>query len=769
MFVHREMPSEPELREFAAVAGLRMPNRASWNSALRKVEAMKNAPSHRRARTIGAVFLGWYGWALLGCLLSAALLPVFAGGTLTNCTYESLSAALIGGGLVRFECDGTITLPDKLTINLTTVIDAVGHSVTLAGGTTNKPIFLVQTNVDLTLRSLTLSGAKNAKGGAIYSGGRVTLMNCTLSDNTATEGFGGAVFNASGATLFASGCSFTQNSATGTAGDDGAAGGEDYGMGKPGQNGGAGQPAYGGAIYNASPGANQVTLTNCVFSANAATGGNGGKGGDGGDGTFQGGNGGRGGAPGLAFGGAVHSEGTLDVRDCSFSENTSTGGAGGAGGAAGSGIWSAAQGSGAAGANAAGGAVYSAGTVVLMRSTFDENTVTGGAGEAGGVESGGEGLNGAVGGAARGGACGSVGTATAVNCTFYANVVTGGAAGAGGPGGMIGGDGGNGGSAWGGGIYSAGPASLTNCTLAANEVVGGAKGAAGEGFSSGEDGKAGSVRGANVAAETNPLLLRNSLLAGAAGLSNAYGTIVDGGHNLSSDATPPFAVGAQSTNNVDPQLDDFGAYGGLTDTLPLKRSSPALNQAAREISVPTDQRGVARTNAFNPLPDIGAFELQPVLISGRVSTLQPEIDIAVQLIAPTSTQTNLTSNGSFSFVSTEVGAQRVELAAPDNAASLPAQYYLYIPEFSEGVSNLIFYPRQSELAFGTPAATNQRRLLGVGLPSTTYYIQATAALANTAAVWQSLATNKSDANGAFEFVQTNATQFLQRFYRAVQP
>jgi len=717
-------------------------------------------------------FPGWLlasslRWILRSTWFLLAASPALAGGTLTNCTYESLSSALIGGGLVRFECDGTITVRDTLVINASTVLDAVGRTVTLSSGMTNRPLILIRPSVQLAARSLTLSGGQSTEGGAIYSEGSVVLDGCTLSDNTATQGRGGAVFVAQG-DLTASACAFSDNQAAGTDGEDGAAGDDDFGTGDDGEDGGQGQTAYGGAIYTAEPGL--VTLTNCVFEANTAIGGSGGTGGDGGSGTFQGGNGGRGGVPGGAYGGAIYSQGWLEVIDCTFAENTATGGDGGAGGAAGAGAWSSATGSGAPGGAASGGALYCAGTLVLTGSSLYGNTASGGAGEAGGAESGGEGLDGEPGGAARAGACLNDGMLAARNCTFYGNLATGGAAGSGGPGGLIGGDGGNGGSAWGGGLYSLGPAGITNCTFAANEVVGGSRGEAGDGFASGDNGRAGSVRGANLAAEAQLLRLRNTLLAGTNAIENAYGALEDAGHNLSSDATPPFVPGTSSTNHVDPLLGDFGDYGGLTYTLPLKRQSPALDAAAAEASVTTDQRGAPRAGTHNPRPDIGAFELQPALVSGWVATLRPEASFPVRLVSATETnQLTTGADGRFTFVTTGLGAQRLELAAPTNAAYSPTRYDLFLTEFSEGESNLIFYPRRAELAVGTPDDESKFSLLGVGLPSTAFHIQAVTALTGATPVWSSLATNRSDANGGFSFVQTNAVQFPVRLYRAVQP
>src|SRR5215471_16958385 len=70
----------------------------------------------------------------------------FAAGTVTVCDEGHLRAALVGGGLVTFAADGTITLTNTLVITNGTTIDASGHSVTISGNnavrvfTVNSPL-----------------------------------------------------------------------------------------------------------------------------------------------------------------------------------------------------------------------------------------------------------------------------------------------------------------------------------------------------------------------------------------------------------------------------------------------------------------------------------------------------------------------------------------------------------------------------------------------------------------------------------------------------
>ena len=52
-------------------------------------------------------------------------------GVVTNCTEADLRAALVGGGLVTFNCDGVLALSSTLVITNDTTLDASGHDLTL--------------------------------------------------------------------------------------------------------------------------------------------------------------------------------------------------------------------------------------------------------------------------------------------------------------------------------------------------------------------------------------------------------------------------------------------------------------------------------------------------------------------------------------------------------------------------------------------------------------------------------------------------------------
>jgi hypothetical protein len=92
------------------------------------------------------------------------------------------------------------------------------------------------------------------------------------------------------------------------------------------------------------------------------------------------------------------------------------------------------------------------------------------------------------------------------------------------------------------------------------------------------------------------------------GETNIVGSVIDGGHNISSDASANF-TSPTSRNNTDPLLGALGYYGGSTPTMPLLPTSPAIDTGDNAACPPTDQRGVIRPQGL--ICDIGAFELAP--------------------------------------------------------------------------------------------------------------------------------------------------------------
>lgn len=183
--------------------------------------------------------------------------------------------------------------------------------------------------------------------------------------------------------------------------------------------------------------------------------------------------------------------------------------------------------------------------------------------------------------------------------------------------------------AYAGAIYNGGgggeaDAVLTNCTIADNVATGQVSGIY---DSTGDSSGAGTAR----------LQLANCLLSAPAAatalLFDHQNGITSLGSNLSSDAaggdsgTGPggFLNGPGDQRNTDPRLDVQGLRdnGGLTPTIALQPSSPAINNGNDSYAPPTDQRGLPRVGSS----DIGAYELQttpdPTVAPSSSPTITP--------------------------------------------------------------------------------------------------------------------------------------------------
>jgi hypothetical protein len=125
--------------------------------------------------------------AVVGAVALLLLLPlaVHGGGVVAECTESNLRAAMAGGGTVTFACDGTITLAKTITNTVDTLLDASGHQVTISGSNAVR-VFYVNTNVVFALVNLTVANGRAASGAGIFNaGGTVNLTNCTFSGNSA--------------------------------------------------------------------------------------------------------------------------------------------------------------------------------------------------------------------------------------------------------------------------------------------------------------------------------------------------------------------------------------------------------------------------------------------------------------------------------------------------------------------------------------------------------------------------------------------------------
>jgi IPT/TIG domain len=453
-------------------------------------------PRHRNGvRSIALTFVSTILVAN-GVLALARTMPASASSTtITDCSDATgLESALSAGGSYVFTCSGTITVQD-LVVTKSVSLNATGMSVTLSGGYAGR-VFDVQSGT-LNLTAVTISAGEATSGDAASNG------------VDGIEGTGGMAGVSGGGPPTGTDGGGGGDGTAGTAGSDGES---------------ATGVAQGGAVLVEG---GTVDLTNVTVSEsravgqNGGNGGNGGSGGDGGAGgaggctlyaagchIYSGGNGGNGaqGAKGgnggdgaAAQGGGIYVEagGSLAATDSTFSNNYAeaggggvggTGGSGGSGGTGGSGSgpWptsgsganGAPGGIGGAGASAAGGAIYSLGTLTLSDDTFSGNQADAGSGN---------GYYGEVSPKSYGGSGGWGG--------FASTDLYGGPGGPGGRGGdgLTGGGGGDGGEAQGGAIDSEGQMSWSGGSLSSNQAVAGNGGTAfhgGEGGDAGGDGAA---------------------------------------------------------------------------------------------------------------------------------------------------------------------------------------------------------------------------------------------------------------------------------------
>jgi hypothetical protein len=459
--------------------------------------------------------------------------------------------------------------------------------------------------------NVVVSGGNTNSIFVVADGGVLNAANLALENGVSTNG--GAVYVFAGGVATFTNCLFSNNLALGVAGfssstsTNGSTNSTSGGGGTNSTSGSstnkttvAGGPAFGGAIYDLG----SSVIFECQFVTNRAIGGAGENGADGNDGNIQGGNGKKGGNGAGALGGAVYTAGQLLIINSTFSANAAEAGSGGSGGAGGSGLTPGNPGAGGRGGDAAGGGIYStnaSAVIVISNSTFVNNIVLGGSSATGGVGAAGLGQGGPRGGNAFGGGLANdIGSQmTLTNCTFFENGANGGAGGNGGDGGGRGGNGGNGGSAIGGGIYNAGTVSVVNCTFSKGSAAGGTNGVAGSGISAGRNGSRGASRGGNIANVAKrkkgevTFMLANSIVGTNLSGGGGYGLITDGNFNISIDRSIVFNKSAKK-----------GGTNSLAKTNPLIGDLANNGGPTETIALPTNSPAVD----FIPPADAPTFD-----------------------------------------------------------------------------------------------------------------------------------------------------------------
>lgn len=117
------------------------------------------------------------------------------------CTEQGLlDAVALGGGPYGFSCDGpqTVTTSAEILIEANVILDGLGK-LTLDGGGQHR-LFSVPRGVTAELRRLTLTGgwASEGNGGAVVSSGRLTIVDSSVVGNAASIS-GGGIANFGGA------------------------------------------------------------------------------------------------------------------------------------------------------------------------------------------------------------------------------------------------------------------------------------------------------------------------------------------------------------------------------------------------------------------------------------------------------------------------------------------------------------------------------------------------------------------------------------------
>ncbi|MGO9244562.1 MAG: choice-of-anchor Q domain-containing protein [Verrucomicrobiia bacterium] len=507
--------------------------------------------------------------------LSAATITVTSTNDNGPGTLRDVLASAANGDVINF----SLTTP--ATIRLTSGELLVTNSVTIAGpspanlavnGNSIYRVFYIGSNATVTIGGMMITQSGYLNGGGIWNDhATLTVTNCTLSSNSGGSA-GGGIYNTGSLTVTAS--TLSGNSAGASSGGNG---GGIYSSGNLTVSASvisgnlayalSGSQAYGwgGGIFNLAT----ITVTNSSFSDNAA---------------------------GYVGGGIVNFGGTGTVSVSTLSSNLSQ--------------W------------AGGIDNYISGLLTVINCTVSSNSASYGGGGGGGIDN-------------------EEATMTVINCTLNynstsddgggiinfgtltvsASTLSGNAAANGG--GIYSSNSlavltvsnstisGNSASGQGGGILTTnGTLTVMACTLSGNSALNGG----------------GGIMNAGSSAH---MQIGNTILnAGDSGenITNALGTLVSRGYNLSSDAaggddhgTGPGGLlnGTNDIRNTDPMLAPQASNGGPTFTQALLPGSPATCQGY-SFGLTTDQRGLPRTVVdpciTNPPggdgSDIGAFQVQ---------------------------------------------------------------------------------------------------------------------------------------------------------------
>jgi hypothetical protein len=556
----------------------------------------------------------------------------------------------------------TITLTGgELVLSAPVDLDASNLSnLTISGNQASRVFDIRSTTVFMENLTITQGDGRGAGalrthgGGILIAGSNVTLSNCRVANNTATQGMGGGIANTANSNLTLNDCVIggaTAYVAGAGNGGNSSGGSSAAGLWNTGSsvtatdtvfsfNQLANAAVYGGGIYNQADAhfATTLQLTNCQITNNS--------GGVGGVGLMNDGatpigqsafalpvaklliclvDSNQAGASGVG-GGILSTNAVMSLDHCSITNNTEIGFGGGIGIVGTSAtnpslltvtscdISGNSASTGGGRVSTQGGGVYAGNHTQLTMTSCNLSNNTTAQGAGGGIEllsdpnitdsltsctlAGNSALQGGAVDASL--AAGSQLTLT--NCTVVNNAATSG----------------NGGGL---DLHSAGSATLTNCTIASNSSTGG-----GAGIENGIDlTLENTIVAQNILPrggfDLNSLGSTSSLTSGG---GNYLGTLHTNGGLTGSDqrgsnpgldmSTGP-APAANLKDNSGPAIGAPGHTLAL-QTVGLLPGSACINAGNNTGAPTTDERGLPRTSAVDATVDIGAFEFQPAAITG---------------------------------------------------------------------------------------------------------------------------------------------------------